>query len=196
MTIWFYSKSADSSWLSNFSEHPIVLEGIRWPSVEHYYQAQKYAGTEAAERIRRAASAQQARKAGQDRSLSPRPDWDTHKEEVMGRAVRAKFEQHRQLRELLLATGDEELIHQSGSDLFWGRSPEGVGENRLGLILMAVRQALRGRAYTSPPNPPCPQGADGAHRLRWGDGEMIVASAWSIQGGVVTLAGESRSANR
>jgi predicted NAD-dependent protein-ADP-ribosyltransferase YbiA (DUF1768 family) len=34
----------------------------------------------------------------------------------MRRAVRAKFEQNRQLRELLLATGDEELIHQASSD--------------------------------------------------------------------------------
>ncbi len=144
MAIWFNSKSPEYGWLSNFSEHPFVLDGLRWPSVEHYYQAQKYAGTEAAERIRRADSPLKARKAGQDRSLSPRADWDATKEAVMRRAVRAKFEQHRRLRELLLATGDEELVHQSGSDLFWGHSPEGVGENRLGRILMEVRRDLRG----------------------------------------------------
>jgi ribA/ribD-fused uncharacterized protein len=144
MAIWFNSKSPEYRWLSNFSEHPFVLDGLRWPSVEHYYQAQKYAGTEAAERIRRAESPLKARKAGQDRSLSPRADWDGSKEQVMRGAVRAKFEQHRRLRELLLATEDEELIHQSGSDLFWGRNAEGLGENRLGSILMEVRQELRG----------------------------------------------------
>jgi N-glycosidase YbiA len=143
MAIWFYSKSPEFDWLSNFSEHPFTLDGLRWPSVEHYYQAQKYVGTEAVERIRRADSPLKARKAGQDRSLIPRPDWDIVKEDVMRRAVRAKFEQNRRVREQLLATADEELIHESSSDAFWGKSRDGIGDNRLGAILMEVRQALR-----------------------------------------------------
>jgi hypothetical protein len=153
MPILFYSKSPEYGWLSNFSEHGFTLDGVRWPSVEHFYQAQKYAGTDAAERIRRADTPRKARKAGQDRSLSPRSDWDGVKEAVMRRAVRAKFEQNRRVRELLLATGDEELVHETSSDLFWGRSPEGVGDNRLGAILMEVRQALRGPAATRPERP-------------------------------------------
>ncbi len=144
MAIWFYSKSPDHAWLSNFSEHAFKLDGVRWPSVEHFYQAQKYAGTEAVERIRKADSPLKARKAGQDRSLTARKDWDAVKEGIMGQAIRAKFEQNRQLRELLLATGDEELVHESSTDLFWGRSRDGAGDNRLGLILMTVRQELRG----------------------------------------------------
>ena len=144
MPILFYSKSPDYGWLSNFSEHGFTLNGIYWPSVEHFYQAQKYAGSEVAERIRQADSPLKARKAGQDRSLSPRPDWDGIKEEVMRQAIRAKFEQNRRLRELLLTTGNEELIHESKSDLFWGRNQNGIGDNRLGAIIMEVRQALRG----------------------------------------------------
>ncbi len=144
MPILFYSKSPDYGWLSNFSEHGFTLNGIHWPSVEHFYQAQKYTGSEAAERIRQADSPLKARKAGQDQSLSPRPDWDGIKEEVMRLAIRAKFEQNRRLLELLLGTGNEELIHESRSDLFWGRNHDGTGENRLGVIVMEVRQALRG----------------------------------------------------
>ena len=143
MPIHFYSKSPEYSWLSNFSEHGFKLDGVHWPSVEHFYQAQKYAGTEAAERIRQADSPLKAKKAGQDQSLTPRPDWDEIKEDVMRRTVRAKFEQNHRLRELLLDTGDEELIHESRSDLFWGRNQDGIGDNRLGAIIMEVRQSLR-----------------------------------------------------
>jgi hypothetical protein len=52
MAIWFYSKSPEYGWLSNFSEHAFTLDGVRWPSVEHFYQEQKYVGTAAADRIR------------------------------------------------------------------------------------------------------------------------------------------------
>jgi ribA/ribD-fused uncharacterized protein len=144
MPIHFYSKTPEYSWLSNFSEHGFKLDGVHWPSVEHFYQAQKYAGTDAAERIRQADSPLNARKAGQDRSLILRSDWDDIKTVVMRRAIEAKFEQNRRLREQLLGTGDEELIHESKSDLFWGRSQDGIGDNRLGAIIMEVRQFLRG----------------------------------------------------
>ena len=143
MSISFYSKSPEYGWLSNFSEHGFTLEGVRWPSVEHFYQAQKYAGAETQDRIRKADTPRKARKAGQDRSLVPRPDWDAVKEVVMRKAVSAKFAQNWGLRELLVATGDQELMHESASDLFWGRSQDRVGDNRLGTIIMEVRQALR-----------------------------------------------------
>ena len=72
-----------------------------------------------------------------------RPDWNEAKTQVMARAVGAKFEQNRALREKLLATGAAELIHFSKSDPFWGRDRDGKGENRLGEILMALREELR-----------------------------------------------------
>lgn len=144
MAILFYSKSLEYSWLSNFSEHAFTLDGVRWGSVEHYYQAQKYAGhKEVVDRIRKADSPLKARKAGQDRSLVPRADWDSAKESVMQRALQAKFEQNRRLRDQLLATGEEDLVHQSSSDLVWGRNEAGDGQNRLGELIMEVRKALR-----------------------------------------------------
>jgi len=113
--------------------------------VEHYYQAQKYQGTETADLIRRAETPLKARKIGQNRSLSPRSDWDTVKESVMREAIEAKFAQNRQVRKLLVATGNVELVHESSSDLFWGQSRVAIGDNLLGKIIMQVRERIQER---------------------------------------------------
>jgi ribA/ribD-fused uncharacterized protein len=40
-TINFYSARDEYGCFSNFSRHPIFLDGKRWPTSEHYFQAQK-----------------------------------------------------------------------------------------------------------------------------------------------------------
>ena len=142
MSITFYSKSPDYAWLSNFSAHPFENDGVRWRSVEHYYQAQKFPGTEHPEKIRELSNAPAARSYAQNRALTPRADWDAVKEDVMRRALDAKFRQNRKLGEQLLATGDEALIHHSTSDSYWGTGRDGDGQNRLGVLLMELRALL------------------------------------------------------
>jgi len=61
----------------------------------------------------------------------------------MVEAVRAKFMQHRQLRNLLLATGDAELVEHTNKDHFWADGGDGTGQNQLGKILMEIRKELR-----------------------------------------------------
>jgi N-glycosidase YbiA len=146
MAIRFYSKSEEYSWLSNFSAHSLSIDGVAWPSVEHYYQAQKYVDPAVIKRIREAPSALAARKAGQNRSLQVRPDWETIKPEVMRRAIGAKFTQHPSLRRRLLDTGEETLIHESLTDGFWGSGPDDQGLNMLGIIIMEVRAGLAPRS--------------------------------------------------
>lgn len=70
------------------------------------------------------------------------PDWEDEKLEIMFDLVRMKFED-RELRERLLATGDEELIEGNWwGDTFWGVC-KGEGKNALGKILMTVREEAR-----------------------------------------------------
>jgi N-glycosidase YbiA len=142
MPILFSSKSADYRWLSNFSEHGFALDDLRWPSVEHYYQAQKFPAPETRERIRAAAKPVIARQMARDPELQSRADWDEVKDQLMRCAVLAKFSQNRELRERLLSTGAEELVHESKNDLHWGRNAKGQGKNRLGVILMDIRAVL------------------------------------------------------
>jgi len=140
----FYVPSDEYGFLCNFSAHGFMLEGRYWPTVEHYFQAQKFVGTEQEERIRIARSPKEAKNLGQTRKLPLREDWEEVKVDVMRAALMAKFTSHPKLRELLISTGNEELVENAPTDYFWGCGKLGGGENMLGKLLMETRIALRG----------------------------------------------------
>jgi N-glycosidase YbiA len=139
----FYSVSGDYGCFSNFSPHPIVLKGVTWPTSEHYFQAQKFAGTPDEEEVRQAKSPRVAARMGRSRKRPLRKDWEAVKDQIMYEAVRAKFTQHADLREILLGTGDAEIVEHTENDAYWGDGGDGTGKNRLGQILMKVRERLR-----------------------------------------------------
>lgn len=130
-------------YLSNFYEVPVEFEGAVYPTSEHAFQAAKTIDPDDRELIRKQMKAKDAKRAG--RNLHGiRPDWDDVKIGVMEQVVLAKFQQHQDLREKLLATGDAELVEgNSWGDRFWGVTADGVGENHLGKILMRVRDHLK-----------------------------------------------------
>ena len=139
----FYAVNDEYGEFSNFAPYPIVLHGKRWPTSEHYFQAQKFAGTPHAEEIRRAKKPRIAADMGRDRKRPLRRDWESIKDNVMLDALRAKFTQHDELRDLLLATGDAELIEHTANDNYWADGGDGSGKNRLGQLLMRLRGELR-----------------------------------------------------
>jgi len=138
LAIYFYGSTDEYGCFSNFSRHGIAMEDGYWPTVEHYFQAQKFNDLQHRERIRRASTPKEAKRLGWSRAIPIRADWEEIKEEVMRRAVRRKFETHAAIRELLLSTGDEEIVENASGDYYWGS-----GKNRLGVILMEVRAWLR-----------------------------------------------------
>jgi ribA/ribD-fused uncharacterized protein len=139
----FYKVKEPFGCFSNFAAYPIELDGKVWPTSEHYFQAQKFAGTEFEEGLRRVKSPMIAARMGRDRSKPLRADWERVKDEVMRRAVLAKFTQHAELRDILLATGDAVLVEHTRNDSYWGDGGDGRGRNMLGQILVSVREELR-----------------------------------------------------
>lgn len=139
----FYLPADPYGELSNFAPFPIKLGGKRWPTSEHYFQAQKFAGTAHEEEIRRAKKPKLAAEMGRDRKRPLRRDWESVKESVMLAALRAKFTQHDDLRALLLGTGDARLVEHTTNDAYWGDGGDGSGKNRLGHLLMQLRAELR-----------------------------------------------------
>lgn len=144
--------------LSNFHDAPVEFDGEVWRSTEFYYQAQKSLDPEYREAIRAATSPAQAKALATDPARSARArkrswftgreekmrsDWNEAKYEIMLRAIRAKFGQNANLAEMLLATGDAEIVEDSKYDSYWGIGRDGTGNNTLGKILMLVRGELR-----------------------------------------------------
>jgi hypothetical protein len=138
----FYGTREAYGAFSNFAPYSIELDGLRWPTVEHYFQAQKFVGTTHVEAIRLAPSPTIAARMGRSRTRPLRPDWEVVKDEIMLRAARAKFAQHMDLAALLLSTGDALIVEQSRRDRYWGAGADGSGMNKLGRILMTVRAEL------------------------------------------------------
>lgn len=142
-TIKFYRVDDDYGCFSNFAAYPILLEQKLCPTSEHFFQAKKFAGPPLAEEIRNTISPMDAARLGHNRDWPLRSDWDEVKDDIMRRAVYAKFCQHSDLRKILLATGEAEIVEHTINDNYWGDGGDGSGRNMLGQILMQVRQLCK-----------------------------------------------------
>lgn len=143
MTIYFYTAGEAYGCFSNFSRHGFELDGLYWKTSEHYFQAQKFAGTKYETRIREARSPKDAANLGRRRDFPLRKDWESVKDDVMRRAVLKKFQTHEDIRGILLNTGEEAIVENAPGDYYWGCGQDGTGKNMLGVILMEVRDQLR-----------------------------------------------------
>ena len=128
--------------LSNFYEVSVEYNGLTYGSTEAAFQAQKCITDEERIAFTEYRSAQ-SKKAGRDVKL--RADWEDVKVGIMEEIVRAKFTQHDELAQLLIATGDKIIIEGNNwGDVFWGVDTRtGKGENHLGKILMKIREELK-----------------------------------------------------
>jgi ribA/ribD-fused uncharacterized protein len=84
-----------------------------------------------------------AARMGRSRQRPLRADWEAVKDEIMREALRAKFTQNPQLRSLLFGTESAVLVEHTTSDSYWGDNGDGSGKNRLGELLMELREDLR-----------------------------------------------------
>jgi N-glycosidase YbiA len=132
----------DYRFLSNFYLSIIEIDGATYHTVEHAYQAMKTLNRVERAKIRALPSPADAKRAG--KRLTLRQDWERVKVPIMTLLVSEKFWTNERLADLLLETGDAELVEgNTWGDRFWGVSG-GKGENHLGRILMFVRDQIRG----------------------------------------------------
>lgn len=138
----FYSTTSEWGEFSNFALYPIKLAGKTWPTSEHYFQAQKFEDKTYREKIRKVSYPMKSAELGRSRKVKIKKNWDKIRDNVMYDAVLAKFTQHNELKELLLKTADALLIEHTVNDNYWGDGGDGKGGNKLGKILMKVREKI------------------------------------------------------
>lgn len=130
--------------LSNFSSSWIEIQGIRYRTLEHAFQAAKTTDRAVRIRIAKLETPGEAKRAG--RRVALRCGWDGMRVEVMTWLLARKFAEGSQLARRLIKTGDAELIEGNDwGDTFWGRV-NGQGENWLGRLLMERRLLLSSSA--------------------------------------------------
>ncbi|KAF8910520.1 hypothetical protein CPB84DRAFT_1672821 [Gymnopilus junonius] len=163
--ILFYHKHNPYYGFTNFSPHPVIYNGKKYPTSEHLFQSFKFQGhrPNLAEHIR-TCSERPSVAFSEARRFQPevRPDWKQINVEKMDEALFYKFTQHADLQAELLGTGDAELVEvgqltlhsmisteavqDSDKDAFWGVGGDGKGRNELGKGLERLRAKLRGSA--------------------------------------------------
>lgn len=126
--------------LSNFYVSDTVIDGIKYATVEHYFQAMKTVDLSQRDGIVNASSPGIAKRLG--RTCTLRGDWEAVKLAVMRYALQHKFDDN-EFGQYLLDTGDALLVEGNNwGDRYWG-AVNGQGQNWLGCLLMARRAELR-----------------------------------------------------
>ena len=145
--ITFYRANGKNGYLSNLYPAPMEFrcrDGIRaFADAERAYQFQKFTDIKAAEWAVAAPSAHLVAIVGH--GLFPFdvvPGWNDRKTIVMQEVVLAKFMQHPELARKLKHTGVA-TIPELCDDHFWGSGKNGKGQNRLGYILLYVRERIK-----------------------------------------------------
>lgn len=134
------SFSGKYSFLSNFYQYPFTWNGLSAASSEHHFQAAKAVHRDEYLAILTAPTPARSKELG--RRCQRREDWDEIKIGVMKSILIAKFEAS-MLRQMLIDTGDAELVEgNTWNDTFWGVC-KGRGQNHLGKLLMEVRRGYR-----------------------------------------------------
>nr|WP_279628079.1 GTP cyclohydrolase II RibA [Vibrio rhodolitus] len=145
--VYFYHSDQPWGELSNFSRHSVFIDGVIWPTTEHYYQAQKFTHEAHREYIRCASTPMLAKSQAYELvDQFGTNDWVTIREDIMRKALRAKFTQHPDLAIKLLSSGNRNLVERTTNDKYWGDPGDGSGQNRLGILLMEVRAGLTSQA--------------------------------------------------
>ena len=157
---WGHKRSADGavgpSCLSQWWRAPFTVDGDVYPTAEHWMMAGKarlFRDRAAERRVLEAPHPKAAKAIGRRVRDFDEATWRTHRDGIVEAGNLHKFGQHPELAAYLRGTGRRVLVEASPVDRIWGiglaasdpraKDPrKWRGDNRLGFVLMRVREAL------------------------------------------------------
>ncbi len=147
-----YDPVGDLAILSNYAQVPIIVDGVLWPSIEHFFQAQKFNDAALRELIRGSDSPSEAKRLAWslDETLV-RGDWPVVRRRIMAQALEMKFEQHPEAASALEMVWPMPVYEDSLEDQDWGIGADGTGQNMMGELLMEHSARLVGQVHKRPP---------------------------------------------
>lgn len=153
MAVTFTRVALPFGWLGNMAPYPVQHNRQCWLTTEALFQALRFEDGSVKDEIRKATSPMHAKMiARRERAkmvVVPQSEQDLANMEMV---LRLKLEQHPELKQKLLDTGNVTFIENcssrpGGSGKFWGaalRDGLWVGENMLGRLWMRLRDELKG----------------------------------------------------
>jgi len=147
--------------LSQWYESNFEIDGIHYPTAEHYMMAEKarlFNDSEALKKILESKHPGDAKKQGRTVKGYQDDVWKKHRFNIVVCGNQAKFSQNEKLKEFLINTNDRVLVEASPHDRVWGigleqtnpdaeNSAKWRGLNLLGFALMKVRTEISGQIY-------------------------------------------------
>lgn len=136
-------------YFSPYTAHAIEIDKVVYPTLEHAYQCQRYTDKKIIEEIIKAHSPVKAWEVSsryKSFQISEFKD-EEYKLKVMKMLMRLKAEQHKEIRQALLESGDLKIIKHivtyPPGDGFWDDGEDGNGQNHIGKLWMEIREELK-----------------------------------------------------
>src|SRR3989344_5105552 len=136
-------------YFSPYTAHAIEIDGVVYPTLEHAYQCQRYTDPKIIEEIRKAHSPVKAWEVSYKYKHLQIPEFksEEHKLKVMKMLMRLKVEQHEEIHQALLDSGDSKIIKHIVTyplgDGFWDDGVDGNGLNHIGKLWMEIREEIK-----------------------------------------------------
>ncbi|MBV8253510.1 MAG: NADAR family protein [Chitinophaga sp.] len=154
--------TTDKSCFSQWFPSPFTVDGILYPTAEHWMMAGKarlFNDPETLEKILVATSPAAAKKLGRQVANFDAATWDQHAPSIVRDGNIHKFGQNPDLLTFLLNTNNRVLVEASPYDAIWGIGLEAShphaeqpekwkGDNLLGFALMDARSYLQKKGYS------------------------------------------------
>ncbi|MDQ5953206.1 MAG: N-glycosidase YbiA, partial [Patescibacteria group bacterium] len=134
-------------YFSPYTSHAIKIDGVLYPTVEHAYQCLRYEDPNIIKEILSATSPMKAWEVSSKYKHLQKPDFKPHKREIMKKLMKAKADQHDEVKKALIDSGDIQIVKHITTyppgDGYWDDGENGEGLNEMGKIWMEIREEIR-----------------------------------------------------